>query len=250
MERRALIAVVISVLILVALPGAGRSSGFYPPSRPRRRERSSRPRRADGAGRLSNRRRAAAAATPAVAPELAAERRQRRRRRHRPLPRRLHHRRGAPEEPGAEALPHHGRARQPAAAAGAVSARRPSAARVDAARRRQVADRRCRRALSRPTSSAVELTADGARDAHVHRRARAARRSASASTLHGDNYLWKIDIEVANGPAGYTEMALGWDEGMNPAGPNAGEVVFDQVVVAAGRTSCSTSRSPSSTPGR
>ena len=50
-------------------------------------------------------------------------------------------------------------------------------------------------------------------------------------TARGHDYLWNLDLEVAAAPAGYTQMSLGWDEGMNPAGPNAAEVVFDQVSV-------------------
>jgi YidC/Oxa1 family membrane protein insertase len=50
-------------------------------------------------------------------------------------------------------------------------------------------------------------------------------------TVHGHDYLWSLDLEVGAVPAGYTQMSLAWNEGINPAGPNAGEVVFDQVSV-------------------
>ena len=50
-------------------------------------------------------------------------------------------------------------------------------------------------------------------------------------TLHGHDYVWSLDIDVAAVPPAYTQMSLGWDEGINPAGPNASEVVFDQVSV-------------------
>jgi YidC/Oxa1 family membrane protein insertase len=49
--------------------------------------------------------------------------------------------------------------------------------------------------------------------------------------LRGDSYEWALDASITSPPAGYTEMALGWEEGMNPAGPNAAEVVFDTIVV-------------------
>jgi YidC/Oxa1 family membrane protein insertase len=49
--------------------------------------------------------------------------------------------------------------------------------------------------------------------------------------MHGDVYDWTLDVDVANPPSGYSEIAVGWEEGMNPAGPTAAEVVFDSVVV-------------------
>jgi YidC/Oxa1 family membrane protein insertase len=49
--------------------------------------------------------------------------------------------------------------------------------------------------------------------------------------MRGDLYDWALDVSITNPPAGYTELGLGWEEGMNPAGPNAAEVVFDTVVV-------------------
>jgi YidC/Oxa1 family membrane protein insertase len=49
--------------------------------------------------------------------------------------------------------------------------------------------------------------------------------------MHGDSYQWAVDVDVSNPPPGYTELALGWEEGMNPAGPKAAEVVFESVVV-------------------
>jgi YidC/Oxa1 family membrane protein insertase len=51
------------------------------------------------------------------------------------------------------------------------------------------------------------------------------------ATLHGQDYLWTFDVETGSVAAGYTQMSVGWYEGMNPSGPDAGEVVFDQVVV-------------------
>jgi YidC/Oxa1 family membrane protein insertase len=49
--------------------------------------------------------------------------------------------------------------------------------------------------------------------------------------MHGDVYDWALDVDVANPPSAYSEIAVGWEEGMNPAGPKAAEVVFDSVVV-------------------
>ncbi|MGH7790360.1 MAG: membrane protein insertase YidC [Candidatus Binatia bacterium] len=49
--------------------------------------------------------------------------------------------------------------------------------------------------------------------------------------VRGDGYLWGIDVQVDNMPAAYTEIGLSWDEGINPAGPKAAEVVFNQVVL-------------------
>jgi len=50
-------------------------------------------------------------------------------------------------------------------------------------------------------------------------------------TMHGHDYLWSLDVEAQSVPPAYTEMALAWDEGIDPAGVNAAEVVFDSVVV-------------------
>ncbi|MBX3024786.1 membrane protein insertase YidC [bacterium] len=50
-------------------------------------------------------------------------------------------------------------------------------------------------------------------------------------TLHGHDYVWTLDLDVGAVPEGYSQMSLAWNEGMNPAGPNASEVVFDQVSV-------------------
>lgn len=49
--------------------------------------------------------------------------------------------------------------------------------------------------------------------------------------MRGGLYTWKVDVEVTNPPQGYPELAVGWEEGMNPAGPAAAEVVFNSVVV-------------------
>ena len=49
--------------------------------------------------------------------------------------------------------------------------------------------------------------------------------------MRGDLYHWGLDVSVTNPPAGYSELGLGWEEGMNPAGPNAAEVVFDSIIV-------------------
>ena len=49
--------------------------------------------------------------------------------------------------------------------------------------------------------------------------------------MHGDVYDWALDVDVANPPSAYSEIAVAWEEGMNPAGPKAAEVVFDSVVV-------------------
>jgi len=52
--------------------------------------------------------------------------------------------------------------------------------------------------------------------------------------MNGDRYEWALDVDLADAPEAYTEMALGWEEGMNPAGPKAAEVVFDSVVALQG----------------
>jgi YidC/Oxa1 family membrane protein insertase len=49
--------------------------------------------------------------------------------------------------------------------------------------------------------------------------------------MRGGLYTWKMDVEVTDPPEGYTDLAVGWEEGMNPAGPKAAEVVFDSIVV-------------------
>ena len=49
--------------------------------------------------------------------------------------------------------------------------------------------------------------------------------------IRGGLYTWKMDVEVINPPEGYNELSVGWEEGMNPAGPKAAEVVFDSIVV-------------------
>jgi len=49
--------------------------------------------------------------------------------------------------------------------------------------------------------------------------------------MRGDDYQWTLDVEVSSPPEGYTDLAVGWEEGMNPAGPKAAEVVFDNLVV-------------------
>lgn len=49
--------------------------------------------------------------------------------------------------------------------------------------------------------------------------------------MRGDDYAWTLRVQVDPPPAGYSELAIGWEEGMNPAGPKAGEVVFDTVLV-------------------
>lgn len=52
-------------------------------------------------------------------------------------------------------------------------------------------------------------------------------------TMHGHDYLWTLDVDVDAAPAGYTQMSLAWTEGIDPAGANAREVVFDQLLVLA-----------------
>ncbi len=49
-------------------------------------------------------------------------------------------------------------------------------------------------------------------------------------SFSGNRYDPTLDVAVDNPPSGYTEMAVSWVEGMNPAGPKAAEVVFDQVL--------------------
>jgi YidC/Oxa1 family membrane protein insertase len=79
--------------------------------------------------------------------------------------------------------------------------------------------------------TAVELTADGSATLTFKGQLPDGTTFSKHATLHGHNYLWNLDVEVAAAPAGYTQMSVGWYEGMNPAGPNAGEVVFDQAIV-------------------
>src|SRR6185369_16460763 len=59
----------------------------------------------------------------------------------------------------------------------------------------------------------------------------------AGATIHkrievtGDQYAWTFNVEVDKPPSAYTEMAIGWSEGLNPAGPQGGEVVFDSVLM-------------------
>jgi YidC/Oxa1 family membrane protein insertase len=50
-------------------------------------------------------------------------------------------------------------------------------------------------------------------------------------TMHGEDYLWALEVAAASVPKTFTEMALGWEEGIDPAGAAAAEVVFDHVLV-------------------
>jgi YidC/Oxa1 family membrane protein insertase len=50
-------------------------------------------------------------------------------------------------------------------------------------------------------------------------------------TMHGHDYVWALDVAADNVPPAFTEMALSWDEGVDPAGAAAAEVVFDHVLV-------------------
>ncbi|MDX2168363.1 MAG: membrane protein insertase YidC [Deltaproteobacteria bacterium] len=50
-------------------------------------------------------------------------------------------------------------------------------------------------------------------------------------TMHGHDYLWALDATADGVPPGFTEMAIGWEEGVDPAGAAAAEVVFDHVLV-------------------
>jgi YidC/Oxa1 family membrane protein insertase len=52
--------------------------------------------------------------------------------------------------------------------------------------------------------------------------------------MRGALYEWALNVDVSNAPKGYSEIAIGWEEGMNPGGPQAAEVVFDSVVVLQG----------------
>lgn len=79
--------------------------------------------------------------------------------------------------------------------------------------------------------STVDLTADGAATITFRGTLAGGSTVQKRVTLHGHDYLWDLDVDVAAVPEGYTQMSLAWDEGMNPAGPNAAEVVFDQVSV-------------------
>jgi len=59
----------------------------------------------------------------------------------------------------------------------------------------------------------------------------------AGATIHkrievtGDQYAWTFNVEVDKPPSAYTEMAIGWSEGLNPAGPQGGEVVYDSVLM-------------------
>ncbi|HSP99407.1 MAG TPA: membrane protein insertase YidC [Candidatus Dormibacteraeota bacterium] len=79
--------------------------------------------------------------------------------------------------------------------------------------------------------SSVDLTAEGSATLTFKGQLPDGTTVQKRITAHGHDYLWSLDLEVGSVPVGYTQMSLGWDEGMNPAGPNAGEVVFDQVSV-------------------
>jgi YidC/Oxa1 family membrane protein insertase len=50
-------------------------------------------------------------------------------------------------------------------------------------------------------------------------------------TMHGHDYLWGLELEADGVPAGYSQMSLSWDEGIDPAGANATEVVYDHILV-------------------
>ena len=79
--------------------------------------------------------------------------------------------------------------------------------------------------------TSVELTAEGSATLTFKGQLPDGTTVQKRITAQGHDYLWSLDLEVGSVPAGYTQMSLDWDEGMNPAGPNAGEVVFDQVSV-------------------
>ncbi len=49
--------------------------------------------------------------------------------------------------------------------------------------------------------------------------------------LRGHDYLWTVDVDVAQVPSAFTEMALTWNEGIDPAGTTASEVVFNSALV-------------------
>lgn len=49
--------------------------------------------------------------------------------------------------------------------------------------------------------------------------------------VRGHDYLWTLDVQVAQVPSAFTEMALAWNEGIDPAGANAAEEVFNSALV-------------------
>jgi len=79
--------------------------------------------------------------------------------------------------------------------------------------------------------TAVDLGADGSSTLTFSGQLPDGTTVTKKATLHGADYLWTLEVETGSVPAGYTQMSVGWYEGMNPKGPDAGEVVFDQVVV-------------------
>lgn len=79
--------------------------------------------------------------------------------------------------------------------------------------------------------STVDITADGSATVTFNGTLPGGTTVQKRVTLHGHDYLWDLDLAVGAVPEGYTQMSVAWDEGMNPAGPNASEVVFDQVSV-------------------
>ena len=52
--------------------------------------------------------------------------------------------------------------------------------------------------------------------------------------MRGHDYLWTVDLDVTQVPAALTEMGLAWNEGIDPAGAKAAEVVFNSVLVLQG----------------
>lgn len=50
-------------------------------------------------------------------------------------------------------------------------------------------------------------------------------------TIPPQDYLWSVDVAVDRVPSGYTQLSLAWNEGIDPAGADAAEIVFDQVLV-------------------
>ena len=208
MEQRRVSRLAISLLI-VGLPGVVHR--LYPPwSRPRRPSRRRRPPCRPSAKSPPPPTRHA----PAIAPELAAAARDvvvdtnltapRSPPRRAPEGLRAKHYRTtvAPDSPPLQLI----QLRPPSAAAGRDLLRRGPPAAEDASRV-YTADQTA--VDLGPTTVDADVQRPTARRHHRHQEGHAAR----------SDYLWTLDVETGSVPAGYTQMSVGWYEGMNPAGP-------------------------------
>ena len=52
--------------------------------------------------------------------------------------------------------------------------------------------------------------------------------------FRGDQYLWGLDVDVSSVPPEYTELAIAWDEGHDGIDPVGGEVVFESITALQG----------------